>query len=66
METINNLFMNVLHLKELIRYTYMLLVNIRGNSSAFANWYTPQRQSLVGERNSLKESNTISSESFQK
>ena len=66
METINNLFRNVLHLKDLIWYTYMLLVNIGGNSFAFANWYTSQRQSQVEERNSLKVSNTISSKSFQK
>ena len=68
METINNLFRNVLHLKDLIYiwYTYMLLVNIGGNSFAFANWYTSQRQSQVEERNSLKVSNTISSKSFQK
>ena len=59
METINHLFRIVLNLKDLIWYTYMLFVNIRGNSFAFANWCTSQRQSLVGERNSLKVSNTI-------
>ena len=37
MQTINHLSRNVLHIKYLIRYTNALLVNINGNSSAFAN-----------------------------
>ena len=55
METINHLSRKVLHLKDSIWYAYMWLVNIRGYSSAFANLCTSQRQSLVGEKNSLKE-----------
>ena len=46
-------------------YIYMLLVNIRGNSLVICKLMYITMNKSGQERNSLKESNTVSSEPFQ-